>query len=72
MTFFIKDDDLMEKYTEFWNKVSISIKKELDCKPIYNKKNLITKIRSSGNGGTDFDTRKICETGSNYICWSVI
>ena len=32
----IEDDELLKN---IWNKVSQSIKKELDSKPIYNKKN---------------------------------
>ena len=38
MQFFIKGDELLESYNDIWNNVSNSIKKELDCKPIYNKK----------------------------------
>ena len=34
----IEDDELLKK-KDIWNKVSQSIKKELDSKPIYNKKN---------------------------------
>ena len=29
MSFFIKDDELLEKYNEIWKKVSDSIKKDL-------------------------------------------
>ena len=29
--FFIGDDQLLETYNNIWNKVSNSIKKELDC-----------------------------------------
>ena len=39
MYFFIEDDELLKKYNNIWNKVSNSIKKELHCKPICNKKN---------------------------------
>ena len=35
----IEDDELLKKKKDIWNKVSQSIKKELDSKPIYNKKN---------------------------------
>ena len=35
--FFIEDDELLGTYNNIWNKSSSSIKKELDCKPIYNK-----------------------------------
>ena len=38
MNFLIKDDDLLKKYNDIWDKVSHSIKKELDCEPIYNIK----------------------------------
>ena len=35
----IEDDELVETYTDIWNRVSNSIKKELDFKPVYNNKN---------------------------------
>ena len=37
INFFIKDDNLLKRYNDIWNKASNSIKKELDCKPVYNK-----------------------------------
>ena len=37
--FLIKDDELLEKYNEIWEKVKNSIKKELESKPVYNEKN---------------------------------
>ena len=33
MSFLIKDDNLLKKYNDIWNKVINSIKKELDCDP---------------------------------------
>ena len=36
----------MEKYNTIWDKVSIDVKKEFDCKPVYNKTFLKTKIKS--------------------------
>ena len=69
---FIKDDDLLKKYNDIWNKVSNSIKEELDCKRIYIKKCLKTKISSYGDESTDFHCRKTLEGGSNYICSLVI
>ena len=35
----IEDDELVEIYTDIWNRVSNSIKKGLDFKPVYNNKN---------------------------------
>ena len=52
--FFGEDDKLLEKYNRIWNKFSNSIKRELACEPIYNKKFLKTKIRSYADGATDF------------------
>ena len=46
MYFLIEDDDLPEKYNTIWNKVSADIKKEFECKPVYNKKILKPKIKS--------------------------
>ena len=46
MRFFllIKDEKLLEKYSEIWKKVSSIIKKVFDSKPVYNLKYLKTKI----------------------------
>ena len=46
MRFFllIKDEKLLEKYSEIWKKVSSIIKKVFDSKPVYNLKHLKTKI----------------------------
>ena len=41
-----KDNGLLEKYNEIWEKVKNSIKKEFDSEPVYNKKYLKAKIKS--------------------------
>ena len=33
--FLIKDDELLEKYDEIWEKVKNSVKKEFDSKSVY-------------------------------------
>ena len=35
MNFLIKDDNLLKKYNDIWNRASNSIEKELDSQPIY-------------------------------------
>ena len=45
MSFLIKDDELLEKYKEIWEKVKDSLKREFDIKPLYNKKYLRAKIK---------------------------
>ena len=46
ISFLIKDDELLEKYNEIWEKVSNSIKKGFDYEPGYSEKDLITKVIS--------------------------
>ena len=43
MSLSIKDNKLLEKYHEIWDKASKSIKKGFDSEPIYNEKYLKTK-----------------------------
>ena len=45
-------------YDDTWNKVSHRIKKR-DIEPIYNKKSLITKIKSDADKATDFCDKKL-------------
>ena len=40
VSFLIKDNKLLGKYNEIWEKVSNSIKTEFDSNPDYNKKHL--------------------------------
>ena len=54
MCFLFEDDELWKKYNDIWKKVSSSMKKELDCEPMYNKKCLQTKIKSYNADATDF------------------
>ena len=59
MYFLIEVYDLLEKYNTIWDKVSIDVKKEFDCKHVYNKTFLKTKIKSSGDEATDFYDKEI-------------
>ena len=58
MFYSIKEDELLEEYDDTWNKVSHRIKKR-DIEPIYNKKYLITKIKSDADKATDFCDKKL-------------
>ena len=46
MSFLIKDEKLLEKHNKIWKKVSNSIKKEFDSKPVYNRKYLKIIVKS--------------------------
>lgn len=68
----VKDYDLFKRRNYIQNKVSNSIKRELDYEPIYNKIFLKTKARSYGDEVKEFQARKIPEAGSSYTCWSIM
>ena len=73
MSFLRKDDGLLEKYNEIWEKVNNIIKKEFDSEPVYNEKYLKAKTKSyNGKINTNFHNDKIPKEGSQFICSSVI
>ena len=47
MSFFIKDDELLDEYNEVWEKVKNSIKKEFGSESAYIEKYLKAKIKSN-------------------------
>ena len=72
MSFLTKDDELLEKYNEIWEKVSKSIKKEFDSDPVYEGKYLKTKIKSyKGKINANFHNNKIPKEDSQFIFLSV-
>ena len=70
--FFIKDNELLEMCNDIWNKVINSIKKELDCEPICDKKFLKIKIMPYGNEAADFQGKEVPKVGSNCTVLAVI
>ena len=72
MYFLIEDDDLLEKYSTIWDKVSDDIKKEFDSEPVYNKIFLKTKIKSHDHEVIDFYDKEIPKVDSNHTCLAVI
>ena len=73
ISFLIKDDKLLEKYNEIWEKIKNSLKKEFDSKPVYNEKYLKAKTKSyNGKINTNFHDNKIPKEGNQLICLSVI
>ena len=73
MSILIKNDELLEKYIEIWNKVSKVIEKGFDSEPVYNDKYLKTKIKScEGKINTNFHDDKVPKEGSQYTSLTVI
>ena len=68
----IKDDELLEKYNEIWEKVKSSIKKEFDSEPVYNEKYPKAKIKPYNRKiSRSCHNKKIPKEGSQFICLSV-
>ena len=63
------------KMMNYWKNVTIfGIKSAIiwNCKPIYNKKFLKTKMKSYLDKAADFRNEEISKVGSNYTCLAVI
>ena len=69
MSFLIKDEEVLEKYNEIWEKVKNSLKKEFDSEPVYFKKYVKA---NNGKINTNFHNNKISKEGFQFICLSVI
>ena len=67
MYFFVKDDELLEKYNSIWNKVNNRIKEKLDCEPIYNNIFFKIKIRSYGDEATDLHDKETPKEGYDQV-----
>ena len=73
VSFLIKDDELLKKYNEIWEKINNSLKKEFDSELVCNEKYLKAKIKSNnGKINTSFRNNKIPKEDPQYVCLSVI
>ena len=72
-SFLLKDDKLLEKYNEIWEKFNYSIKRGFDREPVYNWKYLKTKIKSHEEKiNIIFHNNKISKEGLPCISLSAI
>lgn len=56
----IKNNKLLQKYNEIWDKISIIIKKGFDSKPVYNQECWKTKMKSyERKNNTNFHCDKL-------------
>ena len=70
--FFIKDDNLLNKHSTIWDKISVDVKVELNSEPVYNKKMLKTKPKFYGNQTIYFHSDEVPKVNSSYTCLVVI
>ena len=73
MNFLVIDKEILEKYSEIWNKIKSLIKKEFNSEPVYNDKYIKTKIKIYNHKVyTNFQHNKIPKDNEYCACLSVI
>ena len=72
MYFLIEHDDLLEKYSTIWDKVSSDINRESDSEPSYYKKGLKTKIKLYNDETAHFHNKEMPKAGTDHTCLAVI
>ena len=73
MNFLVIDKEILEKYSEIWNKIKSLIKKEFNSEPVYNDKYIKTKIKIYNHKVyTNFQHNKISKDNEYCACLSVI
>ena len=69
MSFFIKDDDVLYKYNEIWDKIKEKLNIKFHSEPIYDKKYIKAKVREyDGVIKTNFLGDKARKEYTRYTC----
>ena len=77
MYFFTDNNEVLERYTAIWEKISDLVNKKFDSDSIYNNKYINTKIRSYNNDtkrnfcNIDNKNNKLPEKNKPYKCVSL-
>ena len=73
MNLLVNDKEILEKYTDIWNKIKSLIKKELNSGLVYNDKYIKTKIKIYNDKVyTNFQHNKIPKDNEYRVRLSVI
>ena len=69
MSFFIRDDEMLDKYNEIWNVIKNKLGIKFHGEPIYDKKYIKAKVREfDGVIKTNFWGNKIPKENMHYTC----
>ena len=69
MSFFIKDDDVLYKYNEIWDKIKEKLNIKFHSEPIYDKKYIKAKVREYDSViKTNFLGNKVPKENMRYTC----
>ena len=73
MNLLVNDKEILEKYTDIWNKIKSLIKKKLNSELVYNDKYIKTKIKIYNDKVyTNFQHNKIPKDNEYCACLSLI
>ena len=69
MSFVNKDDDVLDKYNEIWNKIKKTLNVKFHSMPVYDEKYIKAKIREfNGVIKTNFLIDEVPKEGVHYAC----
>ena len=73
MSFVIKEDDVLDKYNEIWDKIKETLIIKFHSTPVYNEKYIKAKVREfNGVIKTNFLGDKIPPKSIHYTCIACI
>ena len=73
MSFVIKDDDVLDKYNEIWDKIKETLSTKFHSMPVYDKKYIKAKVREfNGVIKTNFLGDEIPKESMHYTCIAYI
>ena len=73
MSFFLKNDEVLDKYNEIWDVIKNKLKIKFHSLPVYDEKYLKTKVREyGGKVKTNFLGNGVPEENSHYTCIACI
>ena len=73
MSFMVKNDDVLDKYNEIWDKIKGTLDMNLHSMPVYDKKYIKAKIREfNGVIKTNFLGNEIPKESMHYTCITCI
>ena len=73
MSFVIKDDDVLDKYNEIWDKIKETLNIKFHSMPVYDEKYIKAKVREfNGAIKTNFLGDKIPKESMHYTCIACI
>ena len=73
MSFVIKDDDVLDKYNEIWDKIKETLSIKFHSRPVYDEKYIKAKVREfSGVNKTNFLGDEVPKENMHYTCIACI